>query len=160
MKRLAVWFLLIFCISGSFAKENTILLVRCDDIGMCHAVNVAAQELAETGILLNYSIMFVCPWYQEAVDILKDYDNVCFGIHLAVNSEWENYRWGPCAVNTAVSSLTDEDGYFYPRMDMAYAADPSLEEIEAELRAQYRTGLAQRSGNPLLRYAYVNAGCP
>ncbi|MCF7832013.1 MAG: ChbG/HpnK family deacetylase [Candidatus Marinimicrobia bacterium] len=120
------------------------LMVRCDDIGMCHAVNVAAKELAETGIPLNYSIMFVCPWYQEAVDILKAYENVCFGIHLTMNSEWKNYRWGPCAVTANVSSLVDENGYFYPRKDLAYDADPSLGEIEIEIRAQIERAL--RSG--------------
>jgi chitin disaccharide deacetylase len=123
----------LFAASGNPAAT---LLVRCDDIGMCHAVNEAALELAETGIPLNYSIMFVCPWYQEAVDMLKDHENICFGVHLTINSEWKNFRWGPCAVKGDVSSLVDEDGYFFPRMDLFYEADPSLEQIEIELRAQ------------------------
>lgn len=144
MKKLTIFILFIFCVLDVFAVENRTLLIRCDDIGMCHAVNEAALELAETGIPLNYSIMFVCPWYQEAVEMLKPFDNVCVGIHLTMNSEWKNFRWGPCAVNADVSTLADENGYFYPRMDLAYNAGPSLEEIEIELRAQIERAL--RSG--------------
>ncbi len=145
MKKILTALLLLSVFTALPAETDpATLLVRCDDIGMCHAVNVAAQELAETGIPLNYSIMFVCPWYQEAVAMLKDYENVCFGIHLTMNSEWKNFRWGPCAVGADVSSLADEDGYFYPRMDLAYAAKPSLSEIETELRAQIER--ARRSG--------------
>ncbi len=145
MKKTVIIIMILFTAYGLFAqKDMTTLMVRCDDIGMCHAVNVAAKELAETGIPLNYSIMFVCPWYQEAVDILKEYDNVCFGIHLTLNSEWSNYRWGPCSVTDDVSTLVDENGYFYPRKDLSYSANPSLVEIEIEIRAQIERAL--RSG--------------
>ena len=44
---------------------------------------------------ISVSVLFVCPWYQEAVDILKKYPNVTVGVHLALNSEWRGYRWGP-----------------------------------------------------------------
>src|SRR5438045_8333190 len=50
---------------------RTELLVRIDDIGMSHAVNQALQELADTRMPLSASVLFVCPWYQEAVEILK-----------------------------------------------------------------------------------------
>lgn len=126
------------------AEDAGTLLVRCDDIGMCHAVNIAARDLAETGIPLNYSVMFVCPWYQEAADLLKDYGNICFGVHLVVNSEWKNYRWGPCADDADVSSLTDENGYFYHSMKATNDAGPNLAQVKTELRAQIER--AQRSG--------------
>ncbi|MBW6457594.1 MAG: ChbG/HpnK family deacetylase, partial [FCB group bacterium] len=79
MKKLIFILLAFMHLFGASGSPAATLLVRCDDIGMCHAVNEAAKELADTGIPLNYSIMFVCPWYQEAVDLLKDYDNICFG---------------------------------------------------------------------------------
>ncbi len=145
MKKTAGFLMLVVMFSSLFAQtDKATLMVRCDDIGMCHSVNVAAKELAETGIPLNYSIMFVCPWYQDAVDLLKEYNNVCFGIHLTLNSEWKYYRWGPCAVTSDVSSIVDESGYFYPTRGTAYAADLKLEEIEIEMRAQIERAL--RSG--------------
>ena len=142
MRTLLFALLGLLILSNLSAQEDmTTLMVRCDDIGMCHAGNVASKELAETGIPLNYSIMFVCPWYQEAVNMLKDYDNICFGIHLTLNSEWKYYRWGPCATKESVSSLVDENGYFYPTLGTAYAADLQLNEIEIELRAQIERAL-------------------
>lgn len=71
------------------------LLIRIDDIGMNHSVNLALQQLAETGIPLSASVMFTCPWYQEAVDILRKHPQISVGVHLVLNSEWKWYRWGP-----------------------------------------------------------------
>ncbi len=34
---------------------------------MCHAVSMAIGEVLETGIPVSVSVMFACPWYQEAV---------------------------------------------------------------------------------------------
>src|SRR5580692_9051104 len=88
------------------------LLLRLDDIGMNHSVNMAAQKMAETGMPFSASVQFACPWYQEAVEILKKYPNVSVGVHLTLTSEWKNYRWGPVTGRTAVPSLVDTVGYF------------------------------------------------
>lgn len=146
MKRLyALSIAVLFALSLAAAdSDETVLLLRCDDIGMCHAVNAAAKDLADSGIPLNYSVMFVCPWYQEAVEMLGEYDNVCFGVHLAVNSEWKNYRWGPCSDDADVSSLTDENGYFHHSMQASYAAGLDPVQVEKELRTQIERAL--RSG--------------
>src|SRR5438128_765785 len=88
------------------------LLIRLDDIGMNHSVNMAAQKVAETGIPVSVSLQFACPWYQEAVAILKEYPNVTVGVHLTLTSEWRYYRWGPVTGRTAVPSLVDSVGYF------------------------------------------------
>src|SRR5690242_1956367 len=71
------------------------VLFRLDDIGMNHSVNMALEEVAKTGMPFSATVLFVCPWYQEAVEILKKYPQVTVGVHLALNSEWRDYRWGP-----------------------------------------------------------------
>ncbi|MFC2083634.1 ChbG/HpnK family deacetylase [Bacteroidota bacterium] len=121
--------------------EKKTLLIRCDDIGMSHAVNEAALELLDTGLPFSSSVMFVCPWYQEAVDILKDRTNVSIGIHLTLNSEWKNFRWGPVTGKDAVPSLVDEHGYFFPSRAKLYENNPELDDIETELRAQIERAL-------------------
>ena len=82
----------------SFSQQNKKadkipILIRCDDIGMCHAVNMAAKEVLETGMPVSMSVMVPCPWFTEAVELLKKYDNVSIGIHLTLNAEWKQYRW-------------------------------------------------------------------
>src|SRR6185369_14801752 len=93
--------------------EKIPILIRCDDIGMCHSVNMAAERVLKTGIPVSMSVMVPCPWFTEAVDLLKKYPNVSVGIHLVLNSEWKNYRWGPVAGARAVPSLVDSLGNFF-----------------------------------------------
>lgn len=127
------------------------LIIRTDDIGMSHSVNMAMQKLVSTGMPVSVSVLFVCPWYQEAVEILQQHPNVSVGIHLALNSEWKNYRWGPVAGSQAVPSLVDENGFFFPSAEALHQHNPSVAEVEKELRAQIARAL--RSG---LKIDYVD----
>ena len=112
------------------------LIIRTDDAGMSHSVNMALERLIATGMPVSVSVMFPTPWYQETVDILKRNPQVSVGIHLTLNSEWKNYRWGPVLGRTAVPSLVDADGYFFPSSEALHQNHPSLTEVEKELRAQ------------------------
>ena len=131
-------------VKAQSGDSGTRLLIRCDDFGMCHAVNCAARELIETDIPFSASVMFTCPWYQEIVDILKANPQISVGVHLTLNSEWKNYRWGPVLGASAVPSLVDSCGYFYPSRALFFANEPDIGEIEKELRAQIDRAL--RSG--------------
>ncbi len=122
-------------------KNEPQLLLRFDDIGMSHAVNMGIKEIVDLNIPFSASIMFACPWYQEGVDILKDQPQVTLGIHLTLNAEWQNFRWGPVAGKDTVPSLVDEHGFFYPSRATLYANNPTLADIETELRAQIERAL-------------------
>ena len=117
------------------------LLIRCDDVGMSHTVNMAVRELLETGMPFSTSVMIACPWYLEAVEILKANPQIGVGIHLTLNSEWKDYKWGPVLGAAAVPSLVDENGHFFASETEFAAADVSLEEVEMELRAQIERAL-------------------
>ena len=117
------------------------LLFRLDDIGMCHSVNRAAEEVLKTGMPVSMSVMVPCPWFTEAAEMLKKYPNVSVGIHLTLNAEWKNFRWGPVAGVSAVPSLVDSLGHFFPSRSLLFANNPSLAEIETELRAQINKAL-------------------
>ena len=116
--------------------EQVYLVIRTDDAGMSHSVNMALEKLIATGFPVSVSVMFPTPWYQETVDILKRHPEVAVGIHLTLNSEWKNYRWGPVLGRTAVPSLVDADGYFFPSSEALHQNHPDLKEVEKELRAQ------------------------
>ena len=68
--------------------------------------------------------------------MLKQYPNVSVGIHLTLNAEWKQYRWGPVAGVKQVPSLVDSLGHYFPSRSKLFANNPSLSEIETELRAQ------------------------
>ena len=127
--------------SFTLAQQPTMIL-RCDDIGMCHSVNMAFERVVETRLPVSASVMFACPWYQEAVEILKKHPEVSVGIHLTLNAEWKNYRWGPVAGAQSVPSLVDSCGYFFPSRAKLFVNNPSMAEIEKELRAQITRALS------------------
>ena len=127
------------------------LLLRVDDIGMNHSVNMALEEMAATRVPLSASVLFACPWYQEAVEILRRNPQISVGVHLALNSEWKGYRWGPVLGREAVPTLVDSVGYLLPSTQAFLARRYDLGEVERELSAQVER--AVRSG---LRIDYVD----
>lgn len=138
--------------SGSSAPDpTTFLVIRSDDGGMSHSVNMALERLMNSGLPVSVSVMFACPWYQETVEILKRHPNVSVGIHLTLNSEWKNYRWGPVLGRAAVPTLVDDEGYFFATSEALYQHHADVHEVERELRAQIERAL--RSG---IRIDYVD----
>jgi predicted glycoside hydrolase/deacetylase ChbG (UPF0249 family) len=118
------------------------LIVRGDDMGFSHAVNVGCIKSYQEGILTAVEVMVPGPAFLEAVDLLKQNPGLDVGIHLTLTSEWENIKWGPI---TRAPSLVDENGHFFPMTwpDEAYPPHRALgtaqwnsDEIERELRAQ------------------------
>jgi predicted glycoside hydrolase/deacetylase ChbG (UPF0249 family) len=76
------------------------------------------------------------------VDILKRNPQVAVGVHLVLNSEWRNYRWGPVLGKAGVPSLTDSLGYFRPSTAAFLASKYDLAEVERELSAQMDRAMA------------------
>jgi len=128
------------------------VLFRLDDIGMNHSVNLALEQVAKTGMPFSATVLFACPWYQEAVEILKKNPQIAVGVHLALNSEWRDYRWGPVLGMGGVPSLVDSVGYFLPSTRAFLASKYDLREVERELSAQVER--AMRSG---LKISFVDA---
>lgn len=133
---------------GKAKAENTPadgqirLIVRADDIGSSHAANLACIKSYREGIARSVEVMVPAPWFNEAAKMLKETPGYDVGVHLTLTSEWENCKWGPI---TQASSLIDEQGHFFPmtrqRSDFPpntgfLDANPKLEEVEKELRAQ------------------------
>lgn len=128
------------------------VLLRLDDVGMNHSVNTAIARVAATKLPFSVSVMFACPWYQEAVEILRRNPQIAVGVHLTLNSEWRNYRWGPVLGKAGVPSLVDSAGYFVPSVGEFLARTYDLGEVERELGAQMDRAMA--SG---LTISYVDA---
>ena len=146
MKHFLTLALLILLGLGSAEAQR--LLIRGDDIGGSHASNVGVITTYTDGIERTAEVMVVGPWFPEAVELLRQHEGLDVGVHIVLTSEWDGYKWRPM---TKCPTLCDEYGYFlrgtfpsqaYPEGSMMErSAAISLEEVEAEMRAQIELAL-------------------
>jgi chitin disaccharide deacetylase len=116
--------------------------LHADDIGMCYEANQAAKAYLTAGQIQSAALMAPCPWYNEMADWYKQHPDFDLGMHLAMNSEWKWYRWGPVAERSKVPGMIDNEGYLWRGvLDTATRAKP--EEIEAEIRAQVERAISK-----------------
>jgi chitin disaccharide deacetylase len=115
--------------------DARLLVIHADDLGMSHSVNRATFEAFENGWITSASILVPCPWFPEVARWARAHPDADLGIHLAVNSEWTGFRWGPLSPRDAVASLLDKDGYF-PLLETDVVDHAKPADIDRELRAQ------------------------
>ena len=116
-------------------RSARLLVIHADDFGMSHSVNRATSEALQQGWITSASILVPCPWFPEVVRFARENPDADLGIHLALNSEWTGFRWGPVSGRDSVPSLLDADGYL-PLEETAVVAHAKPAEIERELKAQ------------------------
>ncbi len=118
-----------------YSKETKLLIVHADDLGLCHSVNEASIQAFDHGIVQSGSIMVACPWFSEIADYAKHHPQMDLGIHLTLTSEWNRYKWGSVSQTADVSTLLNDQGFFYPS-NAEVIADIRPIEVEKEMRAQ------------------------
>jgi predicted glycoside hydrolase/deacetylase ChbG (UPF0249 family) len=125
-----------------YPAGKKILILHADDIGMCHEANMAAKAYLAAGHIQSAALMVPCPWYNEAADWYKSNPDLDLGLHLAMNSEWRWYRWGPAAGRDKVPGMVDREGFLWrSQAETAGSAKPG--EVETEIRAQVDRAIAK-----------------
>jgi predicted glycoside hydrolase/deacetylase ChbG (UPF0249 family) len=112
-----------------YAADDRLLIINCDDLGVCHAANVGVYEALRTGVATSATLMVPCPWARDAS---AGYLGEDVGVHLTLNCEYDLYRWGPI---THAPSLLDGDGGM-PRTISDVWDHADLDEVRRECRAQ------------------------
>jgi predicted glycoside hydrolase/deacetylase ChbG (UPF0249 family) len=112
------------------------LITRGDDAGSCHSANRAVLEACERGILRNASLMAAGPAFGAAAALFAGRPEICLGLHVTLNAEWDEVRWGPVLPPEQVPSLVDERGHFLPSPRVLKERGFDLEEAVAEVQAQ------------------------
>ncbi|NOY36209.1 MAG: ChbG/HpnK family deacetylase [Chlorobi bacterium] len=119
-------------------ESEIYLIVRGDDMGFCHATNVACIRSFRKGIIRSVEVMVPAPWFLDAAEMLKENPGLDVGVHLTLTSEWKNYKWRPV---TGAPGLQDADGYFFPTVQALQQAIPDPDIVEKELRAQIKMAM-------------------
>ena len=118
-----------------FPEGKKIILLHCDDAGMCDEANIAVRHYFETGDLRSAAVMVPCPYAMDLVEWAKTQESPDVGIHLTLTSEWKNYRWGPVSDPAKVPGLIDPEGKMWHDVPEV-VTHASAEEVETEVRAQ------------------------
>jgi len=129
-----------------YPANARLLIIHADDFGMAHSVNRAISEALENGWVTSASILVPCPWLPEVAQWAQTHPQADLGIHLALNSEWTAFRWGPVSSKDKVGSLLDAQGYL-PLLETQVAQQDKPAEVESELHAQ--VDRARSMGIPL-----------
>jgi len=126
-----------------YPVDARLLIINADDFGMCHAINDAILRSLTDGVVCSTTLMVPCPWALHAMHLLGENPAIPFGVHLTVICDTVNDRWGPLTSRDKAPSLIDETGYFYSLERIPeFLAQATLDELEAEFRAQIDTVLA------------------
>jgi hypothetical protein len=118
-----------------FPAGTRVVIVSCDDLGACHALNVGVFDAMRRGVATCASLMVPGPWARHAA---AEYRGDDVGVHLTLNAEHELYRWGP--ITQAPSLLSGEGGFPRTIDDLWEHAD--TDEVRRECRAQIERALA------------------
>jgi len=118
-----------------FPAGSKVILLHCDDAGMCDEANIAVRNYFESGDLRSAAVMVPCPYAMELVDWAKTQDLPDVGVHLTLTSEWKSYRWGPVSDPAKVPGLIDPEGRMWHDVPEV-VSHASAAEVETEVRAQ------------------------
>ena len=116
--------------------DDRLVILSCDDLGMCHGANVGVYQALRDGVATCASLMVPAPWACEAANMATPDDDL--GVHLTLNAEHPCYRWG--AITHAPSLQSGEIGFPRTLTDLWEHADH--DEVRRELRAQVERALA------------------
>lgn len=111
-------------------KDARALIVSCDDLGLTYGSNLGVMDALHRGDATCASLMVPAPWARHGAKACLASDDI--GVHLTLNAEHPDYRWGP--ITHAPSLLSGDGGFPATIDDLWQHADPS--EVHRELRAQ------------------------
>jgi chitin disaccharide deacetylase len=120
-----------------YSKEDKLLIIHGDDVGVSHSQNKATFEALKSGLVTSTSMMVPSAWSAEVGVMAKEIPDADIGIHITLTNEWNNYNWPPKAGKSVVPGLTNEKGFMYPDCPPV-TANASPEEVELEIRAQIK----------------------
>jgi predicted glycoside hydrolase/deacetylase ChbG (UPF0249 family)/predicted neuraminidase len=118
-----------------FGAGKKVLLLHCDDAGMCPEANAAVQKYIENKQINAAAIMMPCPNAKEMINWAKKYPDADLGVHLTLTSEWKSYRWSTLTNPKKVPGLIDTEGKMHHEVPNV-VTHASAKEVETEVRAQ------------------------
>ena len=106
----------------------TKLIINADDFGLSEAVNYGIISAYKYGIVRSTTAMANMPWFEHAMELLKENKNLGCGVHMTLSC------YKPVISN--LKTIVDENGYFIRRINNEILESMDLDEIYNEFCAQ------------------------
>ena len=127
-----------------YPADAKLVILSCDDLGSCHAANVGRLRALREGAATCASLMVPAPWARHAAANYEPTDDI--GVHLTLNAEHADYRWGP--LTHAPSLLSGEGGFPRTLDDLWEHADPDEVRPRAAHPGRAGAGVGHRRHPP------------
>ena len=111
-------------------------ITRADDLGSSVSANKGVETVCNAGFFKNASVMAPGPHVEHAAELLASRKDICFGMHITINSEWDKVKWKPLTDVGQNSGLIDENGFFLNNPKLFADTKPSVEVIMNEVNEQ------------------------
>ena len=118
-----------------YSKEDVLLVIHADDLGMSHSENRASIAAFEKGLINSASIMVPCPWFEEIAAYAAAHPEHDWGLHITMNAEWKYMRWDGISPSSEIPSLINQHGYLHKEI-VEVQEGAKIEEVDKEIRAQ------------------------
>lgn len=118
-----------------YPADAKLVILHADDLAVAHAADQATFYALDHHDVSSASVIVPAPWLSEVAAWRKAHSGADIGIHVALTSEWEHYRWRPVAPADHVESLLDPEGYMWATETVA-GKHENAAQAEREIRAQ------------------------
>jgi len=116
-------------------EKDKVVILHADDAGMCMEANIASLNFLQSNKNASASAMPPCEYFEDFINMAIANPGLDIGLHLTLNSEWDEYRWSSVMDNDKVQSLLDEHGFLWKKKQ-DFFQNAKLRDIDYEIRAQ------------------------
>ena len=129
------------------AQEPIRLLMRADDMGITHDINMAIIKSHKEGLITSASIMPTSNFFDEAIKLCKANPTLVTGVHITLSASKLRTVLPP----DEVPHLVTPAGFLHETAEEMMKESPSEAEMEKEIRAQIEKVSATG-----LRFTYID----
>lgn len=118
-----------------YSEDDRVLITHIDDMGFCHAANMASFECLDSKAASCGSVIVNAPWFLETAEICTQNPQYDIGVHLTLTCEYPVFRWPALSSRDLDSGLVDAQGYLWHTREDAIR-HVTQDAAEAEMRQQ------------------------
>ena len=124
--------------------SDRVLITHIDDMGFCHAANIATEQCLSVGSASCASVIVNASWFLEAANMALKNPPWDIGVHLTLTAEYPHYRWPALSSRDPSSGLLDVQGYLWHTREDAirHVTEAAAHgEMRAQIEAALQAGI-------------------